>query len=290
MQQHLLSQPPVASAPAFDVPAGACDCHAHVFGPYERFPLAQERTYTPPECSADTYLAMLDTIGFARGVLVQGSAHGTDNRAMLHALSRAPDRLRGVAVLDRAASYDDLVNMHRQGVRGLRFNRAHGANRFKSVVDVSELSHLAPSMRRAGLHAQLWIDAHELHELEPLIRAAKLPIVIDHFGKFVTERGLDDRSFVLLCRLLEEGLVWIKMTAYRLSKQYPDYADVRPFHERLVSINPSQLVWGSDWPHVNMKENIPDAGHLATLLAQWTPVQQHLEQILVVNPAQLYGF
>src|SRR5690349_1943502 len=114
--------PRSVSRPKVPLPPGACDTHAHVFGPSDRFPYAADRSYTPPDAPLATYLGMLDTIGFARGVLVQGSAHGADNSAMLDALMRTPDRLRGVAVADGNVPASELRAWHAAGVRALRFN------------------------------------------------------------------------------------------------------------------------------------------------------------------------
>ncbi|MBF6989153.1 amidohydrolase [Cupriavidus sp. IK-TO18] len=280
------------TAPDFPVPAGATDCHCHVFGPYGRFPLEGERTYTPPEYTPSAYLRLLDSLHLNRGVLVQPSAHGLDNRAMLHALAAAPDRLRGVAVVDPSLGTPDLRTLAAQGVCGLRFSRllSQGHARYKNAVDVRELHKVLPALRELGMHVQLWSDIDVLVELEPLIRASRVPFVLDHMGRVDPNRGIDDPRFSVLLSLLAEGLVWVKLTPYRVSAAYPDYEDIRPFHDRLLATNPEQLVWGSDWPHVNMAHSFPDAGHLLNLLSGWTPDRAQLEKILVHNPAALYGF
>ena len=165
-----------------------------------------------------------------------------------------------------------------------------GTPRYKNAVDISEMHGLLPVMRELGMHVQLWIGLEQLTELEPMIRSAGIPLVIDHIGRFETAIGTGDARFQLLCRLLNEGHLWIKMTPYRCSTRYPDYPDVRPFHEALLKANPDQLLWGSDWPHINMSKDIPDPGHLVDLLAQWTGNNDLIQKILVDNPARLYGF
>lgn len=285
--------PPPATKPNFVAPAGSCDCHCHVFGPYSQFPLAPDKTYGPPQAPAETYIAMLDTLGFDRGVLVQASAHGMDNSAMLHAISSYPKRLRGVAVVRGTTTANALGALYQQGVRGLRFSRLllpDGTPRYKNAVDVTEMDGLLPAMRELGMHVQLWIGLEQIAELEPMIRSANIPIVVDHMGRFETSIGTDDARFQQLCQLVSEGLLWVKMTPYRCSTRYPDYPDVRPFHEALLKANPDQLLWGSDWPHINLSKDIPDPGHLVDLLAQWTADAGLINKILVENPRKLYGF
>lgn len=286
-------EPPSPRAPSATIPALACDCHCHVFGPYDRFPLAEERTYAPPEAGGERYLAMLDTLGCGRGVLVQASAHGLDNRAMVSAMALAPDRLRGVAVVGAEADGEALQELYRRGVRGLRLARLlnqDGSPRYKNTVDISALDRLLPHMREIGLHAQLWTTLDQLEQLEPLIRSAGVPFVLDHMGRSAPEAGLDSPQFLRLLRLVAGGLLWVKLTPYRPSLKYPDYEDMRPFHARLIETNPDRMLWGSDWPHINMEKDVPDAGHLLDLLAEWTPDQAVLHKILVSNPARLYGF
>lgn len=290
---HTHLPPPPATKPRAHVPAGACDCHCHVFGPYAQYPLAPERTYGPPEAPVEAYLAMLDTLGIARGVLIQASAHGMDNSAMLHAISLHPERLRGVAVVRGSISRAEMIDLYQRGVRGLRFSRLlnpDGTPRYKNAVDVSEMIDLLPVMREIGMHAQLWIGLEQIAELEPMIRSAGIPLVVDHIARLEATVGVEHSGFKLLCKLVQEGLLWVKLTPYRCSTLYPDYPDVRPFHEKLVQANPDRLLWGSDWPHINMSKDIPDPGHLIDLLAQWTPDPKVLEKILVTNPARIYGF
>lgn len=285
--------PPPATQPAFKAPPGSCDCHCHVFGPYDQFPLAPDRTYGPPQAPVGTYLAMLDTIGMDRGVLVQASAHGMDNSAMLNAIAQHPDRLRGVAVVKGSITKPELIDLYKKGIRGLRFSRLlnpDGTPRYKNTVDVSEMTGLLPTLRELGMHVQLWIGLEQLPELEPMIRTAGIPLVVDHIARLEATVGVENKHFQQLCQLVKEGYLWVKLTPYRCSTLYPDYPDVKPFHDKLVEANPDRLLWGSDWPHINMSRDIPDPGYLLDLLAKWTKDQDIIEKILVKNPAQLYGF
>jgi predicted TIM-barrel fold metal-dependent hydrolase len=279
--------------PKIPPPPGACDTHAHVFGPAARFPYADDRSYTPPDAPLEKYLRMLDTVGFARGVLVQGSAHGRDNAAMLDALVRQPDRLRGVAVADAEVSPAELRRWHAGGVRGLRFNHFFrgGALHYRGGVPLDAAKVLGPVMVELDWHMQLWIDVKDLPETIPVLKAIGRPVVIDHMARTDARAGTATPGFQSLLRLLGDGGCWVKVSgAHRLSQHAPDYPDARPFFEALVRANPDRLVWGSDWPHPRIEGEMPDAGLLFELFQQWTPDEETRRRILVDNPARLYDF
>jgi predicted TIM-barrel fold metal-dependent hydrolase len=279
--------------PKIPLPPGACDTHAHVFGPAAQFPYAEERSYTPPDAPLEKYLGTLDTLGFARGVLVQGSAHGRDNSAMLDALARHPDRLRGVAVADADTPAAELRRWGDFGVRGLRFNHffRDGQLHYRGGVPLDAAHALAPSMRELGWHMQLWIDVKDLPDTIPVLQSLALPVVIDHMGRTDARAGTETPGFQSLLRLLGEGGGWVKLSgAHRISRNAPDYPEAHPFHAALVRANPDHLVWGTDWPHPRIEGEMPDAGHLLDLFQQWTPDAATRHRILVSNPARLYGF
>jgi predicted TIM-barrel fold metal-dependent hydrolase len=281
------------SRPKVPPPPNACDTHAHVFGPSERFPYADDRSYTPPDAPLEKYLDMLDTIGFTRGVLVQGSAHGRDNSAMLDALTRCPDRLRGVAVADADISRTDLHAWNDIGVRGLRFNHffRDGQLHYRGGVPLSAAERLAPVMSELGWHLQLWIDVKDLPDTIPVLKQLGLPVVIDHMGRTDARAGTATAGFQSLLRAVGDGWCWAKLSgAYRISQDAPEYSNARPFHEALVRANPERLVWGGDWPHPRVEGEVPDAGRLFELFQAWTPDQATLQRILVTNPAKLYRF
>jgi predicted TIM-barrel fold metal-dependent hydrolase len=203
------------SRPQVPPPSDACDTHAHVFGPANRFRYADDRSYTPPDAPLEKYLAMLDAIGFARGVLVQGSAHGRDNSAMLDALKQQPDRLRGVAVAGADISHDELREWNRLGVRGLRFNHffRDGQLHYRGGVPLSEAETLAPVMAELSWHLQLWIDVKDLPETIPVLKALGLPVVIDHMGRTDARAGTQTEGFQSLLRAVGEGWCWAKLSA-----------------------------------------------------------------------------
>jgi predicted TIM-barrel fold metal-dependent hydrolase len=281
------------SRPKVPPPPDACDTHAHVFGPATLFPYTRDRSYTPPDAPLDMYLGMLDAIGFTRGVLVQGSAHGRDNAAVLDALERQPKRLRGVAVADADTAPADLRGWHRLGVRGLRFNHffRDGQLHYRGGVPLTSAQALAPVMKELGWHLQLWIDVKDLPDTIPVLKSLGLPVVIDHMGRTDARAGTATPGFQSLLRAVADGWCWSKLSgAHRISRDAPDYPDARPFHQTLVAANPERLVWGGDWPHPRVEGEMPDAGHLFELFQAWTPDPATQHRILVSNPAKLYDF
>ena len=281
------------SAPRKALPRGACDTHAHVFGPYDHFPLADPRPYTPASAPKDHYFAMLDAVGFERGVLVHGGANGWDHRAMLDAIATTPERLRGIGVMPADASSEKLKELDAGGVRGLRFTEVAGptaSQSFAGRVGFDALSELAPRMRQLGWHAVLWANTTSIESASDFLRQLGLPIVIDHLGYFDVTKGVDDAAFRSLLSLVEDGVAWVKLTAFRNSKSPPGYEDVRPFHDAMVRANPDRLLWGSDWPFLGMNVNRPDVGELLSLLDEWLNDDDLRQRVLVRNPAALYGF
>lgn len=292
MEVSCLPPHPQPKKPAIPTPPGACDTHFHLFGPVARFPYAPERAYTPPEAPLEALLAMHARLGFERGVVVQGNAHGTDLSALLDALKREPQRLRGVAIVKDTTGRAELQRLADAGVRALRFHHISGAEKTKfSNIGIRAFEKLAPLMADLGLHAQILMDSRDLPEVMLSFRNWKLPGVIDHLGQTPAVQGINNPGYREMRRLLAEGKIWVKLSgAYRISKQLPNYADARPFHDGLIAANPDQVVWGSDWPHPRLTENMPDTGHLLDLFNAWTPDAALRKKILVENPARLYGF
>lgn len=283
-----LAPPALASPPRRKPPAGAIDCHAHVFGPFDQFPLAPNRPYTPAELPGPRYLAMLDQVGLANGVLVQGAAHGLDCSAMFNALDRSNGRLRGIALAGPDASDAALEHMSQRGVLGLRFSRPP-KDLGPSPVDFGAFPYLAPRIKELRWHAQVQTDCRHFAEIAEELLAWDFPIVLDHMC-LVDPTVTDARDLGVICDLLREGRIWLKLTPYRMARQFPDYGDMRRFHDAFVAANPKRLLWGSDWPHVHMRENMPEEGRLLDLLQDWVGDDEIVRQILVDNPRALYGF
>ncbi|HSV53466.1 MAG TPA: amidohydrolase family protein [Burkholderiaceae bacterium] len=261
------------------------DCHAHLFGPYARFPLAPDRSYTPPEAVEADYLGLLARLGLDHGVLVHPSAYGDDHGLLLHALERNP-ALRGVIVV-RPGSPLPLKGLRERGIRAARFSHRSGsAANFAGSASFDDLLALAPALADAELHAELWTDCRALPGIAAQLQKLPVPVVIDHMGGFDVEAGVDDAGFQTLLSLVESGKAWVKLCAYRNLFGTPDKDQGRPFHEALVKANPARLVWGSDWPHLRVTP-VPDAEALLALFKRWTP-EGHAAQILHDNPDALY--
>ncbi len=276
-----------ASPPRLALPALACDCHYHVFGPAREFPYAQERSYTPPDCLFEQRLALHERLGIARSVIVQPSVYGTDNRAMLAAMARSrPGAVRGVAVIGPATSEAELDAMHAQGVRGVRVNAL-----FKGGTPIAEVRRLAERVAPRGWHVQFLIDVSAFPDPGQFLGSLPVPVVVDHMGHFPAARGVADAGFVALLRLVATGRCWVKLSApYRLSAQPFPHRDVAPIARALVEANPERLVWGSDWPHPGIAAPMPDDGKLVDLIGEWVPDARVRDRIVRDNPAMLYGF
>ncbi|MHA7685714.1 amidohydrolase family protein [Cupriavidus sp. PET2-C1] len=283
---YCLPPPRTFERATFDVPRLSCDTHAHVVATNpSSFPVVSARSYTPVPCPEEDYLAMLDANGLDRGVLVQISVYGTDNRYMLDVLRRNPDRLRGVGVVSPDVTERELRDMHEAGVRGLRLNVLYGGG-----VGLDAMETLAAKIEDMGWHLQLLLDARQLPELLPRLRKLTLPVVVDHMGHMPVALGRSQPGFEALKHLMTEHGWWTKLSGtYRISDQRPLYQDGAAWAQELVQAAPDQVVWGSDWPHVAVSE-MPDAGHLLNLLATWVPDAEARSKILVSNPQRLYGF
>jgi 2-pyrone-4,6-dicarboxylate lactonase len=228
-------------------------------------------------------------------VVVQGNAHGYDNRVVLDALDRWPGRLRGIAITDTRVAPATLPDWHRRGMRGLRFHLFSSAGRpgYLRGVGFDVFETFRPAMRELGWVMQVWCDWRIFADVAGALRdiSTEMPVVIDHMLNIPAERGIDDPAFQALLRLVGDGHLHAKLSgAYRLSQQYADYADAQPFHAALVRANPERLVWGTDWPHPQVDAAMmPDDGHLVDLFHRWTPDAAHRRLILVDTPARLFG-
>lgn len=263
------------------------DCHAHVFGPYDRFPLAAERSYTPPEATLDMHTAMLERLGLSHGVLVHPSAYGEDHSALLDALAERP-HLRGIVVATKD-THLDLKKLRAKGVRAARFShRAGAAANFAGSASFDDLVALAPRLADAGLHAELWTDCKALPDIAATLRALPFPVVIDHMGMFEVNAGLNDPGFRCLLSLVSEGKAWVKLCVYRNLTGVADFESGRQFHDALVSANPDRLIWGTDWPHLRVTPE-PDAADLLATFIRWNKSEALTRKLLVENPQRLYG-
>jgi predicted TIM-barrel fold metal-dependent hydrolase len=267
---------------------GACDSHLHVFGPYDRFPLNGDRSYTPPEATIDSYRAVMNTLGLQRAVIVHGSAHGMDLRATIHGVETLGANGRGVAVLPPTVTDEELDRLHAVGFRGTRV-----VTKVRGGVNPSAALDLARRVGRLGWHLQLLIDGpSELEDMAPRLRELPIPYVIDSMGGFSPEHGLDHPGIKALLKLLETGRCWTKLIgAERRSHAGPPYADMAPLARAIVEARPDRVVWGTDWPHVMAwSYAVPDDADLLDWLLQIDVSEAARKAILVDNPIALYGF
>ncbi len=283
-------QPPdPAPRPAgFTPPPHACDSHAHIIGEPARYPMVANRSYTPPPASIAAYRAMLAALGLERGVIVQPSFYGTDNRCTQDALRASAGAFRGVAVVGAGVDAGLLAELSADGFRGARFNLLFGGG-----LSLDVLEDVAARVARVGWHVQLLIDIRQLPAIEARIAALPCPVVFDHLGHFpVPASGAEgEAGFAALERLVGNGRTWVKLSGgYRLSALPPPYADLRGFAQRLCALRPDRLVWGSDWPHTALEGEMPNDGPLLDTLADWVPDTATRKRILVDNPAALYDF
>jgi 2-pyrone-4,6-dicarboxylate lactonase len=287
------TQPRMPRPPRRPLPPGACDTHAHVFGPLDRFPFKGPSNYAPPLADPSVYLAMLETIGAARGVLIQPAPYGTDPGALLNGLSGRLDRLRGISVATGDIADAELERLHAAGVRGLRFSEMRdpiSGGRYKGGVGLEDYERLASRMKDLGWIPHIWTSCADLADMLPKALAFGLPFVVDHLAGVDVSAGTQDPSFRRIVALLKEGRIWIKLSVCRNSKRYWEFEDERPFHDALVAANPDRLLWGSDWPFVRMYENSPDVGQLIDLFDAWVSDDGIRQKVFVANPARLYGF
>ena len=275
--------------PRIKPPAGACCTQAHVFGPADRFPYAPGRGYTPPDAPIATYLKLLNTLGLDRGVIDHGSAHGSDNTASLDGIATAPDRLRGVAVVDPDISESGLGVLNDGGMSGIRLSTM-----LKGAVGSDQLMPMAEKIKHLGWHIVLHVnDSREIAELEDLLRALPVPIVIDHLSRVRGGQGIDYVGFQALLKLMREtDHVWTKISSwYRLSDQGPPYDDMTPLARELIETRAERVLWGTNWPHPILWDYpMPNDTDLFDQFMDWAGDDDTRRQILVTNPETLYGF
>ncbi len=295
-------EPPLIAAPVANprkpriAPSpGAWDAHAHVMGPPDTFPYAEGRGYTPADVPAEKFVALLDHLGFAHGLVVQGNAHGYDNRVIFDALARYPDRLRGVVISDTRVPPQALRAWDKIGVRGMRYHLFSDAGKpgYVRGVGLDVFDVFRKTMADLGWAMQVFCDCRLMAELAPALRdiAREMPVIVDHMLHLPAARGVNDPNFQALLKLVGDGDAYVKLSGnYRLSSQFPDYADARPFHDALVAANPDRLMWGTDWPHTSIAASaMPDDGHLLDLFYDWTPDENVRQKILVDTPQRLFG-
>lgn len=286
------------SAVTFDVPPGACDCHTHIFGPNDIFPLSPERRYTPGAASIDDLNALHRALHIDRVVVVHPSPYGADNTCTVNAVRKIGARARGVAVIDEKTSDAELDTMHEAGIRGVRVNLESSGENSPAAAE-RQLQYASGRVARLGWHVQTFTNLDVLAPLTKAIAQLPTPLVVDHFGLAQAARGVGQPGFDELLSLLRSGKIYVKISAaYRIST-VPGHADTAPIARAIITANPDRVVWGTDWPHPGGTRTNPaavepfrpiDNGAALNQLATWTRYSTELRKILVDNPARLYQF
>ena len=294
-----------ASQPAtpvnFDVPPGACDCHTHIFGDKQKFPLWAGRAYTPEVASPDEMSELHRALHMQRVVIVNPSVYGTDNSATLFGIKARGANARGVAVIDDKTSDSDLDALNRGGIRAIRINMTN-AGQTDPAIARQRFQAAVKRIQHRDWHIEMYTTPAVISGIKDLVEASPVAVVFDHFGGAEAARGVQQPGFADLVALVKSGKAYVKISgAYRASTQ-PDYADVKPFARMLIEGNADRIIWGSDWPHPHpeaqkghpLTEVTPlfqiDDGRVLNLLPVWAPDAAVRKKILVDNPARLYGF
>jgi len=283
------------SKPEFKLPQGAVDSHCHVFGPANVFPYAEERKYTPCDATKEQLFALRDHLGFSRNVIVQATCHGADNRALVDAMQASGGKARGVATVKRSVTDQELQTLHAAGVRGVRFNFV------KRLVDFTpkdELVEIAGRVAKLGWHVVIYFEAVDLPELWDFFTGLPATLVVDHMGRPDVTQPVDGPEFELFIKFMRQHPnVWSKVTCPErltvngppaLNGQRHAYHDVIPFAKRLVDSFPDRVLWGTDWPHPNLKDHMPDDGLLVDFIPHIATTPELRQKLLVDNPMRLY--
>jgi len=288
MDRDWLVYHPSPKKPDYVPPAGAVDAHCHVFGPGDEFPYAPERKYTPCDAPKEKLWQLREYLGFERNVIVQATCHGADNRAMADACRSSNGRARGVATVTRDFTAEQLRELDAAGVRGVRFNFV------KRLVDVTPrdvLLEIAERIQPLGWHIVIYFEAQDLPGLYDFVASLPTIVVVDHMGRPDVTQPLTAPGFELFVKLMRDHEnIWSKVSgAERLSRSGPPgYDDFVPFARRIVETFPDRVLWGTDWPHPNLKTHMPDDGELVDLLPRIAPTQLLRQKLLVDNPMRLY--
>lgn len=274
--------------PRFRLPPGSCDAHCHIFGPNSLYPYAPDRPYTPPDAPLAMFKALHARLGVERAVIVNATPHGRDNRVVTDAIAQSGGRYKGIANIDETFSDADLAALNTAGIKGCRFTFLP---RLGALPDMAVFQRLVKRIARLDWHVDLYLPAAGLEPFLPILADLPVSYVIDHMGVPDAAGGLDQPGFVTLLRLFErDRKCWVKLTCpERISAAGAPFLDAAPFADRLIGIDPDRVLWGTDWPHPNVKM-IPDDGDLVDWVPHFAPTADLQRKLLVDNPARLFDF
>jgi len=279
---------PDTRTPQFKAPPNACDAHCHIFGPGDKYPYAPDRSYTPPDAPLERFIELQETLGLERAVLVNASCHGTDNTVILDAIAGSNGRYRGVANVDDSFTDKDFEQLHEGGIRGVRFNFVRHLG---GMPDMDVFHCILDHIKHLDWHVVLHFDAADVVEFKDHLLNLPVPFVIDHMGRVPAGDGLEQEPFQQLLKLAEHESCWIKVCgAERISSEGPPFTDAIPFAKAIINTAPDRILWGTDWPHPNIKKHMPNDGDLVDLIPLMAPDEDMQRKLLVENPDRLYGF
>jgi len=272
---------------SFTPPPNSCNSHCHIYGPFSRYPLPEDRSFTPSEAPETELRRIDDHFGFARAVFVQSQGHGWDHQPVIDALAAGRDRYRAVALIRADTSPEEVKRLDAAGFCGARFS-------FMTHLGFPDLSNVRAAMalvRPYDWHIAIHVSGHGLVDMEEFIRSIEAPVVIDHMGRPDTREGSDGPAMLAMRRLLDTGRVWVKLSgADRLSHQKVPYTDALPIARSIAAHAPERILWGSDWPHVNLGGPMTDDTCLVDLIPEIAPSEAVRQRMLVDNPAEFFRF
>jgi len=279
---------PNPKKPRITLPPLSCDSHFHVFGPHSKFPYAANRPFTPTDAPKEDLFRLHEFLGIQRGVFVQSTCHGTDNRVLVDLLAAGKGRYRGAALLDPTVSDAEVERLDDAGVRGVRLHFLTG--HLGPPKPREDMLWIIEKVAPYGWHIEMHVGGNNVIDLYEFITTIEAPVVIDHIGRIDVAEGLHGKAFSVLRRLLDRGNIWVKLSGTdRISKQKYPYADAIAFPRDLAAHAPERVVWGTDWPHPNHNA-VPNDGELVDLIAEIVPDERKRRLMLVDNPAKLFGF
>jgi predicted TIM-barrel fold metal-dependent hydrolase len=279
---------PDTKVPAYKPPPLSCDSHCHIFGPGDVYPYAPGRSYTPPDAPLSRFKELQRTLGLERAVLVNASCHGDDNSVILDAIAQSGGRYRGVANVADDVSDFELEQLHDGGIRGIRFNFVQHLG---GTPDLRVFNDLVHRVVPYGWHVVLHFDAKDLVDFGDMLRKLPVPFIIDHMGRVPTRDGLGQKPFRILLETARMENCWVKICgAERISAAGPPFHDAVPFAQAILGVAPDRTLWGTDWPHPNIRKHMPNDGDLVDLIPLFMPDPALQKLVLVDNPGRLYGF
>ena len=274
--------------PAFKLPLKSCDTHTHIFGPSSRYPFAANRPYNPPEAPLEAFRALHEKIGVERCVIVNATVHGTDNSVVTDAIAQSAGAYKGIANVNDEMSDKELEGLDKGGIRGCRFAFL---KRLGGVGDMGKFNRIVHRVAELGWHVDVYFEPGTIGEFAPILKALPTSYVIDHMGTTLAAKGLEDVAFkVLLDLQTSDEKCWVKITGLeRASATGKPFHDAVPFAKRLIDNAPDRVLWGTDWPHPNVKF-MPNDGEIVDLVPLYAPDPVVQKKLLVENPAKLFKF